>query len=107
MKLTVWERITGKKWAHVKIFTYDSIKYGKDSGKIYVHLYESNKGDRRIEWTSSFNDMLQSTLDNFVMSSTLYNERLVRWKAGRYDPGIPKFSQIGEEDTANALKGTV
>ena len=107
MKLTWWERITRKKWAHVKTLTIDNVKYSSKVGKIYIHLYESNKGDRRIECSSSFTDLFQGSIDEFVISQEIYQERLVRWKAGRYDPEIPRFSEIGEDDTVNALKGTV
>ena len=38
---------------------------------------------------------------------TTYQIKIVRWSEGRYDPDIPKYSEISEEDVANKLKGNV
>lgn len=102
-----------EKWTHLKTTTFDGIHYAKGQltekldGKIYIHYYESNKGNRKIECACSFPEVEQAKIDHFVKSSGVYQQRILRWLSGRYDPDIPRISEIGEEDTANALRGKV
>jgi hypothetical protein len=103
-KFIGWAR--GEKWAYVKMFTVE-VSQGERKGKVYIHCYESNTNKRKINALCTITDINQSITDEFVRSLDLYQERLVRWLNGRYDPEIPRYSQIGEEDTANALKGTI
>lgn len=107
----LWNRFLAlfsrEKWAYVKMFTIDDLTYERKKGKIFIHLFESDKGNRRIKSLSSFSSLEQKTLDDFVASQDIYQEKIMRWENGRYDPEIPRFSDIGEEDTVNALKGTI
>lgn len=96
-----------EKWAYVKMFTIDDVKSGGKKGKVYIHCYESNSGERKVDTSCTFTDIDRKTIDDFVRAHEIYQERLVRWLAGRHDPEIPRFSEIGEEDTVNALKGTI
>lgn len=97
-----------EKWALVKSVTSNKITWGKEKdGIVSVHLFESDKGNRKIECICSFPDVPQDTIDNYVKSTEYYHKTLYRWLAGRYNPEIPRYSQIGEEDTANALRGKV
>jgi hypothetical protein len=100
-----------EKWIHVKTITIDDVTYGTSEnlkdGKIFIHLYESDKGSRRIESASSFSGVEQAKIDRYVNSHECYQLTIVRWLGGRLDPEIPRYSQIGEEDTANALRGRV
>jgi len=95
-----------EKWAYVKMFTID-VTYEREKGKIFIHLFESDKENRRIKSLSSFPTLEQKTIDDFVASLDIYQEKIMRWENGRYDPEIPRFSDIGEEDTVNALKGSI
>ena len=96
-----------EKWAYVKMFAIDDVTYERKKGKIFIHLFESDKGNRRIKSSSSFPSLEQRTIDDFVTSQDIYQEKIMRWENGRYDPEIPRFSEIGEEDTVNALKGSI
>ena len=102
-----------EKWAHVKTSTQTGITYAlgqpheKKDGKIFIQFFESNKGNRRIELACSFSEVGQEKIDEYVRSSEIYQTRIVRWLAGRRDPEIPTYFQIGEEDVANALRGKV
>lgn len=108
---SLWDRflsfVKREKWAYVKIFVINDVKYKLHSGKVYIHLYESNKGNRKIKSTVTIPEVDTEIIDNFVQRQDLYQTKLVRWLEGRADPDIPCFSQIGEEDTVNALKGSV
>ena len=88
-------------------------KYTEGREKIpctfWFKLYESNKGNRRIEFAS---DNISTNRDQRILIETagifdLYQEKLLRWESGRYDPDIPTYNQIGEEDVVNALKGKI
>jgi hypothetical protein len=102
-----------EKWTHLKTLEYPNIVWAqgtpheKLNGTIYIHFYESNKGNRRIEANCSFFEATQAVLDSYVKSSQTYQTRFIRWLSGRYDPEIPKYSDIAEEDTANALRGKI
>lgn len=96
-----------EKWAHVKTITFDGVNYDNKAGKVFAQLYESDKGNRRVETACTFSEVPQHKIDAYVKSTELYHTKIVRWENGRYDPDIPRYSQIGEEDTANALKGRV
>lgn len=97
-----------EKWALVKTLDYPGITWGTSTGGvIYIHLFESEKGNRKIETACSFSEATQEKIDAFVRGSALYQKKLFRWMEGRYDPEIPRYSEIGEEDTVNALRGKV
>ena len=102
-----------QKWAHVKTISGGGLTYAigtpheKKDGKIHIHLYESDKGNRKYEAVCSFTEVTPEKIDAYIKTTDTYNTKLVRWLAGRYDPEIPRYSQINEEDTANALRGKV
>jgi hypothetical protein len=83
-----------EKWAQLKTVTLSGISWGADTpsaktgGSIYIHLFESDKGNRKIDVACSFVGVPDE--------NTL-----------RYVKGIPRYSDIPEEDTANALKGKI
>lgn len=97
---------TKQQWAVVKTFDIASQR-GKESGKVYIHLCESNKGNRDISVSSTFPSASESIVLEYVKATELYNERIYRWLQGRYDPEIPRFQDIPEEDTAAALRGKI
>jgi hypothetical protein len=97
-----------QKWMLVKTITVDQISWaGEKGGKIFIHLYESDKGNRKMESACSFSEATQEKIDTFIKSKEFYQTKIHRWLAGRYDPEIPRYSEIGEEDTVNALRGKV
>lgn len=89
------------------MFTIDNVKNGNRRGKVYIHCLESDRNNRKVKGSCTFPDIDSKSIDDFVKVHEIYQERLVRWLAGRYDPEIPRFSEVGEEDTVNALKGTI
>jgi hypothetical protein len=111
MKLPMFLR--REKWVIVRTMTGTGVTFAaghpheKKDGKIYIHLYESNKGNRKIKSVCSFTEAPQDKIDEYVKSTETYNKQILRWLSGRYDPEIPRYSDISEEDTANALRGKV
>ena len=102
----LWLKKFKEDWRLVK--TCDSsATYDQKNGKVYFHLFESNKGNRRVEITSTFNNIKPTVLQKHAECSSLYQERIYRWQQGRLDPDIPRYNQVFEEDTINFLKGTV
>jgi len=102
-----------EKWALVKtisgggIIWAEGFPHAKTDGKIYIHLYESSKGNRKIESVCSFSEVPRNKIDEYVKSTETYNRQILRWLSGRYDPEIPRYTDISEEDTVNALRGKV
>lgn len=93
-------------WAHVKTLKIGA-KFGGDEGWVFIQLFESNKGERKVDYASSFPRASHYEVERYAESSDLYQTRLVRWLSGRIDPEIPKFSDIADEDLSNTLKGSI
>jgi hypothetical protein len=92
-----------QKWALVKSFkpVRPNTPYS-----YHIHLFESNKGNRKIEYICD-GKPLDVNKSTWVLSTDLYQMQIYRWLNGRRDPEIPTYDQIGEDDTANFLKGKV
>jgi|AntAceMinimDraft_5_1070358.scaffolds.fasta_scaffold215294_2 hypothetical protein len=110
MKLPMFLR--RDKWILVKTFTEGlqstNTRTGRaTTGKIYFHLYESLKGNRRVEMTDTLNLGTKESVVQYGESTDTYNDIIVRWLSGRRDPNIPTYAQIPEQDTADALRGQI
>ena len=73
----------------------------------YYNLYESRKGRRRVAFSSTAHIIDRNRQEKFAKHQEIYLTKITRWLSGRYDPEIPRYSEIAEEDTANALRGHV
>jgi hypothetical protein len=105
-----FKRKSPEKWVLVKTHQLDITHTVRDAvtrGKLYIHLFESEKGNRRIENACSFVGYPQMEVDAYVQTLEIYQTGIYRWLSGRVDPTIPTYSQIPEEDTANILKGSI
>ena len=103
----LWNFLTMTEWRLARTIEL-SVKYMSMSGKIYFHCYESNKGARRVEISTTLRSFYYGDTPESVAKVTeIYNSRIRRWLDGRYDPEIPRYSEIPADDTANALKGTI
>lgn len=102
-----------EKWAHLMTKEMTGITFAagapheKSNISVFVHFYESDKGNRRIESACSYAEVPKSKIDEYVKSTHYYQKTVLRWLNGRFDPEIPKYSEIGSDDTANALRGKV
>lgn len=99
-----------EKWVLVK--TYDIVVRDRANtnnliGKFYLHLSESNKGNRKVEPTCTIIHFNYAELNNMMKKSSIYHEIVHRWLKGRRDPDIPRYDQIDEEDVVNFLKGKI
>jgi hypothetical protein len=93
-----------QKWALVKTF---KIKHTSCSYVYHIHLFESSKGKRKAEYTCDGHAYDINKTGKWLKSTDLYQLQVYRWLQGRRDPEIPAYDQIGEEDTANFLKGKI
>jgi hypothetical protein len=94
-------------WRLVKTFTNDIEQtLTKRDGKLYYHLFESDKGKRRIEFACTIS-IDHASLEEDAKRIPIYQEKLFRWVNGRIDPDIPHYDQVPEEETANALRGKI
>ncbi len=105
IRLAIKQFFTKEKWALVKIIK-DDFYIDKKSYIMYFNLFESNKGARKVELSMTYKRAYTDAIDVAVQMA-IYHETVKRWEAGRLDPNIPRYSQVGEEDTMNALKGSV
>lgn len=105
-----------EQWGLVKTFQVDVRltttsnrvhKEPDESGVIYMHLYESNKGKRKIENNTTLKADNNKMVDDYVKRTDVYNTQIYRWLNGRRDPAIPTYNQIPEEETAEALRGAI
>jgi len=96
---------TKPKWAMVKQF-HTSVQYESASVTVVYGLYESDRADRRIEVMTS--RKLYNVYDGWEYNTDVYLTSIYHWhKGNRKDPNIPTYSQLAEEDVANALKGEI
>lgn len=93
-------------WRLVKTISRD-VKHDRVSGKLYFHLFESDKGNRKVEIKTTLELPSYINLTDSAKRFDVYQEKIYRWEHGRYDPDIPRYNQIPEEETANALKGKI
>ncbi len=95
-------------WRLVKSIAH-SIRLSDESsktGSAYFHLFESEKGNRKVDITVTL-DGFRGDPERSAKKLPIYQTKIYRWVNGRYDPDIPRYNEIPEEDTVNALKGSV
>jgi len=101
-----------KDWRLVKTLSVDvsysiskrGIQISSETGKTYFHLFESNLGDRKVDFQSTVK-LDQGQLETDARGERLYQERIYPWLKGRVDPDIPRYSEIPIEETATMLRG--
>lgn len=99
-------RITPREWRLVKTHTVGIVrgdtKKDREEGKFYYHLYESNKGERRVEYGVTW-EMSPERIRAMAVRWDDYHEVVVPWLGGRYVPGIPSFNDIDALDVQAKL----
>jgi hypothetical protein len=96
-----------EEWRLVKTITDDiEQRFTKRNGKLYYHLFESNKGNRTVEFACTLDINKEQLCENAKRLIT-YQEKIFRWVNGRVDPDIPTYNQVPEEETIAVLKGTI
>ena len=97
-----------EQWRLVKTFEEEVERRPlKEDGTAYFHLFESSKGNRRVEYSCSLSYSNKIDLVENMKRLNIYQQRIYRWEMGRHDPDIPSYSSIPEEETANALRGKI
>ena len=79
----------------------------KEEGILFYRLFESNKGNRKVEFGITFSDLNEDKdeLAKHAKSMDTYQRTVVRWLAGRNDPKIQRYSQVPEEEMMDKLRG--
>jgi len=95
-----------QQWRLVKTIV-NPVTLDKKEGKVYYHLFESNKGNRRIDIQCSIILPPYMNLNDQARKLESYQEKIYRWEMGRVDPDIPTYNQVPEEETVNVLKGKI
>lgn len=97
-----------EQWRLVKTFT-EAIerRLTKEEGIAYFHLFESDRGARRVEFSCSLSHSNNTILAENMKRLDMYQQKIYRWEMGRLDPEIPRYSDIPQEETAVALRGKV
>jgi len=95
-----------EKWTLVKTFKID--RPTPTGNYVYhIHCYETDKGNRKVEYVLNGEPYDIKKPNIWLPTTDFYQMQLLRWLNGRRDPEIPTYEQLGEEDTANFLKGKV
>ena len=74
-------------------------------GRFYFKLYESDLGNRKVQLATTITDIRD--YEYVAKQYEIYHTKVLRWRDGRHDPDIPRYSEVGEEDIVNALKGKI
>jgi hypothetical protein len=77
----------------------------KETGFLYYHLFESDRGNRKVTFSCTISDIPEKRLESRAKEFPLYQTKIYRWLMGRRDPEIPSYKDTEIEDTFNALKG--
>lgn len=93
------------RWALVKTYKVDRTNY--PYATYHVHLFESDRGIRRAEYLMDGDKYDIDRKNSWLRQQDVYQLTIYRWLQGRYDPAIARYSDVGEEDLVNALKGKV
>lgn len=101
---SLFKRRPPERWCLVKTISED-VALNSKKGKIYFHLHESDRGNRKVEIASTLELPSYLKLDECAKRFEVYQEKIYRWENGRVDPDIPRYNQIPEEETANMLRG--
>jgi hypothetical protein len=93
-----------EQWRLVKTLEWGAT-LGKEKGKIFVHLYESDLGNRKWECGSTFNTFVgkEHELRSKLSGIEQYHTELTPWLAKRYVPGIPTYSDVDALDVQDKL----
>jgi hypothetical protein len=103
---SLFKRAPKEDWRLVKSYSAE-ITYRQADHKLYYHLFESNRKNRKVDIQCTFTVPSYMDLKDESKKITLYQEKIYRWEMGRRDPDIPTYDQIPEEETANFLKGKI
>jgi succinate dehydrogenase flavin-adding protein (antitoxin of CptAB toxin-antitoxin module) len=76
-------------------------------GKLYYHLFESSRGARRADIQTTIKSLSDRETEENAKRFEVYQEKIYRWISGRYDPDIPNYSSVPEDDAVNALRGKI
>jgi len=87
-------------WLHVHMIE-EKRKVEDRDVLFYLHFYESNRGNRKVELTSSYYDECKAS--TFLGQMFAYNTKARPWLSGRYDPDIPRYVEVPAVDVANKL----
>jgi hypothetical protein len=91
-------------WRLVKTVTESNATYDNKTLVVYLHLFESDRGNRRVEAAST---ITVPDLDNQIKKLAIYQSIVFPWLHGRVNPEIPRYSEIPEEETVAMLRGKV
>lgn len=98
-------------WQHVGLFEYP-MRFGFDDWELYIHCYESQHGDRRIEIIGCRPDASGAKkhgndLEEKFKITKLYQTELYPWLKGRIHGKIPGYELVKSEkfDFTQKLKG--
>jgi hypothetical protein len=79
----------------------------KEEGILYYHLFESDRKNRKVEFSCTIKGVRQENIENTGKTFELYQTKIYRWLNSRADPSIPSYEDAGVEDTFNVLKGKI
>lgn len=99
-------------WQHVGIFEVESFRYDFENWKLYIHCFESQHGDRKIEIVGAQDQQkgaksYTSGLGDKFRITKLYQTELYPWLCGRVHGRIPGYEIVKSQkfDFTKKLKG--
>ena len=93
-----------EQWALVKTI---KVSHTHATYVYHIQLFESPSGARRAEFFCDGDEYDINRKGAWLKTQDVYQMQIYRWLQGRYDPDIPKFADIAEEDLVHALKGKI
>ena len=102
-----WFKIRPKEvWRHVDTIE-EPVQSGSDSGILFYYLFESNRGNRKIDFDLKFFKPGRADIEKSARNTEIYQEKIYQWEHGQYDPDIPGYSDVLPEEAVNVLRGKI
>lgn len=92
-------------WRLVKTITM-KCRVGEEhpNEKVYYHLFESDRGNRRVEIKGTANAVASSNWEIFKESNDTYQETIYPWVNGRMNTDIPTYGDVPKQEMLDYLK---
>jgi hypothetical protein len=96
MKLWPFIRRPHEQWKLVKSIKLEIVRNKTDEGKFFYHLHESDRGNRKVDYTCTFPviNSKRSSLHQLAITFDDYHEQVYPWLQGRYVAVIPSFAEV-------------
>jgi hypothetical protein len=90
-------------WRLVTTLAWDALHNKTTKIVVFVHLYESNEGNRKYKVGSTLSGWSTDDLEKGIVHLESYHTTLVPWLEHRFVPNIPRYHDVEGIDVQRKL----